>query len=180
MSYALLLQAAAFAADKHTGQHRKDAERSPYINHPLQVAAVLAVEAGIEETSTLVAALLHDTVEDTNTTLAELEAAFGPEVAGIVAEVTDDKSLPQQERKELQVQHAPHISRQAKLVKMADKICNVRDIGGRPPADWLQARRVEYLDWTERVVAGCRGVNQRLERLYDEALEAARRRVEGA
>lgn len=180
MSYALLLQAAAFAADRHTGQHRKDAERSPYINHPLQVAAVLAVEAGIEETSTLVAALLHDTVEDTNTTLAELEAAFGPEVAGIVAEVTDDKSLPQQERKELQVQHAPHISRQAKLVKMADKICNVRDIGGRPPADWLQARRVEYLDWTERVVAGCRGVNQRLERLYDEALEAARRRVEGA
>lgn len=180
MSYALLLQAAAFAADRHTGQHRKDAERSPYINHPLQVAAVLAVEAGIEETSTLVAALLHDTVEDTDTTLAELEAAFGPEVAGIVAEVTDDKSLPQQERKELQVQHAPHISRQAKLVKMADKICNVRDIGGRPPADWLQARRVEYLDWTERVVAGCRGVNQRLERLYDEALEAARRRVEGA
>jgi len=180
MSYALLLQAAAFAADRHTGQHRKDAERSPYINHPLQVAAVLAVEAGIEETSTLVAALLHDTVEDTDTTLAELEAAFGPEVAGIVAEVTDDKSLPQQERKELQVQHAPHISRQAKLVKMADKICNVRDIGGRPPADWLQARRVEYLDWTERVVAGCRGVNQRLERLYDEALEAARRRVGGA
>lgn len=180
MSYALLLRAAVFAADRHTGQHRKDAERSPYINHPLQVAAVLAVEAGIEETPILVAALLHDTVEDTNTTLAELEAAFGPEAAGIVAEVTDDKSLSKEERKELQVQHAPRISRQAKLVKMADKICNVRDIGGRPPADWPLARRTEYLDWTERVVAGCRGVDARLERLYDEALEAARRRVEGA
>jgi len=180
MSYALLLRAAVFAAEKHKGQRRKDAQRSPYINHPLEVAAVLAVEADIEETAVLVAALLHDTVEDTDTTLAELGKVFGSEVAAIVAEVTDDKSLPQQERKALQVQHAPYISRQAKLVKVADKICNVRDIGGRPPADWPRARRIEYLDWTERVVAGCRGMNERLERVYDEALAAARRRVEEA
>ena len=179
MSYALLLRAAVFAAEKHTGQRRKDADRSPYINHPLQVAAVLVVEAGIEEGPVLAAALLHDTVEDTEATLADLEAAFGPEIAGIVAEVTDDKSLPKQRRKDLQVIHAPHLAREAKLVKIADKICNVRDIAGKPPANWSHVRRVEYLDWTESVVAGCRGVNERLERLYDETLADARLRVQG-
>lgn len=179
MSYAQLLRAAVFAAEKHTGQYRKDAQHSPYINHPLQVAAALAVEAGIEETPVLVAALLHDTVEDTDTTPAELDAVFGPEIASIVAEMTDDKSLSKEERKEQQVLHAPHISRYAKLIKIADKICNVRDIGDKPPADWPRARRVEYLDWTERVVAGCRGVDERLERLYDEALVSARRTLQG-
>jgi guanosine-3',5'-bis(diphosphate) 3'-pyrophosphohydrolase len=179
MSYALVLQAAVFAAAKHTGQHRKDASRSPYINHPLEVSAVLAVEAGIEDERVLAAALLHDTVEDTDTTLHELEAAFGPEIAGFVAEVTDDKKLPKAQRKDLQVSHAPHLSPQAKLIKLADKICNVRDITYRPPANWPPARRIEYVDWTERVIAGCRGTNAQMERIYDETLAAARRTLQG-
>src|SRR5688500_14203977 len=133
---ALIMDAASFAADRHRGQRRKDAEASPYINHPLALARILANEGGVTDTAVLVAALLHDTVEDTETTIEEIEARFGPEVAGIVAEVTDDKSLAPAERKRLQVVKAASKSDGAKLVKLADKTCNLRDLGATPPVEW--------------------------------------------
>ncbi len=178
MSYARIFRAAVFAAHKHKGQIRKNTGGSPYINHPLRVAEVLSAEGGVEEEPVLVAALLHDTVEDTSATLAEIEAEFGADIAGFVDEVTDDKGLPDHERKELQVVHAPHLSRQAKLIKIADKICNVRDIAADPPAGWKRQRRAEYVDWAERVIAGCRGINATLERLFDEAAADARAALE--
>ncbi len=171
----VLLEAANFAADKHRDQRRKGAEASPYINHPLAVACLLAQEAGVEDEALLVAALLHDTVEDTDTTFEELEADFGPTVRGVVEEVTDDKSLPKKERKALQVKHAPDASTAAKQLKIADKVCNVRDITDRPPAGWSQSRKAEYLSWTEDVVRGCRGVNDALDAVYDRAVSEARR-----
>jgi GTP diphosphokinase / guanosine-3',5'-bis(diphosphate) 3'-diphosphatase len=164
-----VFEALQFAARKHRDQRRKDPEASPYINHPIALASILWVEAGVEETDAICAALLHDTVEDTETTEAELVERFGAKIASIVMEVTDDKSLPKTERKELQVAHAPHLSREAKLVKLADKISNVRDVGSSPPSDWPLARRREYFDWARRVVEGLRGVNPRLEMLFDEA-----------
>ena len=166
----LLLKAARFSAEKHRDQRRKDSHASPYINHPLQVAETLASIGGVEDVSLLVAALLHDTVEDTGTRPEEIEADFGAEVLFLVMEVTDDKSLPKPERKRLQVEHAPHKSHRAKLLKLADKICNVNDILNTPPADWSLQRRREYLLWTEQVVAGLRGASPRLERRYDELL----------
>ncbi len=172
---AALLEAATFAADKHRHQRRKDAEASPYINHPLAVACLLATGAGVRDEALLVAALLHDTVEDTETTFAELEENFGPEVRGIVEEVTDDKSLPKRKRKALQVARAPHASVAARQLKIADKICNIRDIADRPPADWSQSRKAEYLLWTEEVVRGCRGVNAALDAVYDQATKEARK-----
>lgn len=147
-SISLLLKAAVFAADKHRNQRRKNAEASPYINHPIALADVLANEGGVHDPAVLCAALLHDTVEDTETTAAELEAAFGPEIAGIVLEVTDDKSLPKDARKRLQIEHAAHASPKAKLVKLADKICNLRDILAPPPEDWPPARKQAYFDWS--------------------------------
>ena len=176
-SPATLLRAATFAAEKHRHQRRKDAEASPHINHPLAVASVLAVEASVRDEALLVAALLHDTVEDTKTTFSELEAAFGSTVRCLVEEVTDDKSLPKEVRKSLQVAHAPSASPSAKQLKIADKICNIRDITESPPSDWSEERKAEYLAWTERVVAGCRGVNPSLDRVYDAALLAARRKL---
>ena len=170
---ARLLAAIQFAAEKHRHQRRKDAEASPYINHPIAVAATLA-EAGVTDLDTLMAAVLHDTIEDTETTPAELAERFGTAVRDIVLEVTDDKRLPKAERKRLQVEHAPAASTAAKLVKLGDKICNVRDITHSPPPDWPLARRVEYLGWTEQVIAGCRGSSAELERRYDEALRAGR------
>ena len=162
-------KALAFAAEKHRHQRRKDRDASPYINHPIALAAVLANEAGIEDSRVLMAALLHDTLEDTDATEQELVRLFGKEVADIVLEVTDDKSLPKAERKRLQVEHAPHISRRAKLVKLADKICNLRDLAARPPADWFVERKQAYFDWAKDVVAGLRGVHPGLEHLFDEA-----------
>ena len=159
----------AFAAEKHRHQRRKDRDASPYINHPIALAAVLADEAGIEDNRVLMAALLHDTLEDTDATEQELVRLFGREVADIVLEVTDDKSLPKAERKRLQVEHAPHVSRRAKLVKLADKICNLRDLAVRPPADWLVERKQAYFDWAKAVVDGLRGVHPGLEHLFDEA-----------
>jgi guanosine-3',5'-bis(diphosphate) 3'-pyrophosphohydrolase len=164
-----VLQALAFAADKHRDQRRKEASASPYINHPIALANLLLNEAGVEDERVLVAALLHDTLEDTETTAPELVRLFGNEIANIVREVSDDKALPKPERKRLQVAYAAHISRQAKLVKLADKICNLRDITASPPADWSTARKREYFDWAKAVVDGLRGVNPELEHLFNEA-----------
>lgn len=164
----LVLRAAAFAAVKHRTQRRKDADASPYINHPLALANVLANEGGVNDAHVLAAALLHDTVEDTDTSLDELQREFGAEIAAIVAEVTDDKSLPKQERKRLQVSKAGSKSNAAKLVKLADKISNLRNITSSPPADWVTDRKSEYFDWAADVVAGLRGVNPTLEAVFDD------------
>jgi guanosine-3',5'-bis(diphosphate) 3'-pyrophosphohydrolase len=166
---ALLLRALAFAAHKHRDQRRKDAQASPYINHPIALADVLVNEGAVTDVEVISAALLHDTVEDTATTPEELEKAFGPRIARIVAEVTDDKALAKAERKRLQVEHAASISREAKLVKLADKICNLRDVLERPPARWDLQRRLEYFDWAKSVVDRLRGVHPRLEKAFDEA-----------
>jgi len=168
-SVATVLAASAFAAHKHRDQRRKGADASPYINHPIAVANVLANEAGITDASILAAALLHDTIEDTATTPQELEAAFGAEVASIVLEVTDDKTLPKQERKRLQIEHAAALSKQAKVVKLADKICNVRDMSQLPPVDWSLERRADYFIWAKQVVDPMRGVCPVLEALFDAA-----------
>ena len=164
-----LVDAIAFAADKHRRQRRKDAEASPYINHPIALARVLTVEAGLTDPILLAAAVLHDTLEDTETTYEELRERFGDAVASVVLEVTDDQTLPKAVRKRLQIEHAAHISRRAKLVKLADKTCNVRDVASSPPHGWPLRRRREYFDWARTVVKRMRGTNRKLERLFDEA-----------
>jgi len=166
---AALVDALAFAADKHRDQRRKDAEASPYINHPIALARILAVEGGVQDALVLRAAVLHDTIEDTQTSYEELAARFGGEVADVVREVTDDKSLPKAERKQLQIVHAAGLSRAAKLVKLADKIANLRDVAEHPPAQWPLERRREYFEWAKRVVDGLRGTHDKLEAAFDAA-----------
>ncbi len=168
------LMALAFAAEKHKNQRRKDAEASPYINHPIALANVLAVEGGIVNNDVLCAAILHDTIEDTDTTEQELREKFGRKVTGIVLEVTDDKNLPKDIRKQLQIDHAAHASHEAKLVKLADKICNLRDILASPPKDWSLQRKKEYFKRADDVVAGLRGSNAKLEKIFTGLLEAGR------
>jgi guanosine-3',5'-bis(diphosphate) 3'-pyrophosphohydrolase len=163
------IRAVDFAAAKHRNQRRKDEEASPYINHPIALTRVLKVEAGVSDLDVLSAALLHDTIEDTETTHEELAREFGARIAGIVAEVSDDTTLPKEQRKRLQVEHAPSLSREAKLVKLADKICNVRDMVDAPPAHWPLARRQEYFDWAKDVVDRLRGTHAKLEDLFDRA-----------
>jgi len=162
-----LIEAVAFAAHKHRDQRRKDVSASPYINHPIALANVLANEGGVTDLVALCAAVLHDTVEDTDTTESELIERFGPEIASAVMEVTDDKSLDKAERKALQIEHARHMSHAAKLVKLADKISNLRDILASPPADWPVERKQAYFDWAANVVAGLRGANPKLEAVFD-------------
>ena len=172
-----LLEAASFAAQRHTGHKRKGSAGEPYINHPMEVANMLANVGNVDDYDVLIAALLHDTVEDTGTKTEEIAERFGERVSGIVAEVTDDKSLPKQERKRLQIEHAAHLSPEAKLVKLGDKISNIRDVSNNPPADWDIKRRRDYIDWGEKVVAGLRGTNPALEALFDEAVRAAREKL---
>lgn len=164
-----ILEALQFAAHKHRDQRRKDPEASPYINHPIALANILWREAAVHEPRVIRAALLHDTIEDTDTTLDELRQRFGAAVAGIVAEVTDDKSLDKAARKRLQVEHAAHLSREAKLVKLADKIANLRDVASSPPAAWPLERQREYFDWAKAVIDALRGAHPPLESLFDEA-----------
>ena len=146
------VRALAFASRKHSHQRRKDGDASPYINHPIALVSILAVEAGIHDRDTLCAALLHDTIEDTDTSVEELVETFGSPIASLVQEVTDDKQLPKVERKLLQVEHAAHLSPKAREVKLADKIANLRDVADNPPVDWPLARRQEYFGWAKEVV----------------------------
>jgi guanosine-3',5'-bis(diphosphate) 3'-pyrophosphohydrolase len=173
-----LFGALRFAAHKHSRQRRKDSDATPYINHPIAVAEVLVRVAGVTDLTTLQAAILHDTLEDTQTTLRELAEHFGQEVRSLVQELTDDRSLPKEERKRLQIEHAPHLSVAAKRIKLADKICNLGDITPTQPADWPMQRKQDYLDWAERVVAGCRGCSVELERHFDAVLKERRQTLE--
>lgn len=168
MGTSTIIKAARFVAEKHKNQRRKDADASPYINHPLALASVLAVEGCIDDPEVICAALLHDTIEDTETTADELIAVFGEAITGIVLEVTDDKTLDKATRKEEQIRHAAQSSDKAKLVKLADKISNLRDILASPPAGWSSQRKWEYFDWAARVVAEVRGVHPDLESVFDD------------
>lgn len=169
-STGLFLKAIHFSANKHRDQRRKDELRSPYINHPIDVTRRLWEIGEVRDPATLISAVLHDTLEDTQTTHHEISSLFGEEVLSIVLEVTDDKSLPKQQRKRLQIEHAPHISHKAKLIKLADKSCNLYDLIYSPPRQWTFERRQRYLLWTEQVVAGLRCTNSALEQVYDEIL----------
>ena len=170
---AVLLAALGFAAEKHRHQRRKDEQASPYINHPIAVAETLVKIGGITDTATIVAAILHDTIEDTETTEQELVGRFGVRVATIVGEVSDDQNLSYDERKRRQVDHAGELSEAARLVKLGDKICNVSDITLTPPATWSGARKTEYVRWAREVVAQIRGTNAALESHFDSIAERA-------
>ncbi len=164
----ILLKALAFAAHKHKDQRRRDVDTSPYINHPISLADILCNEGHITDIETICGALLHDTVEDTETTAEELENEFGRAIRDIVMDVTDDTTLSKAERKQAQIDHAAHISDKAKLVKLADKISNLRDVLDNAPADWSLQRRQEYFDWARKVIDEVRGAHQGLETLFDE------------
>ena len=174
---AKLLEAASFAAQKHSFQKRKGNDAAPYINHPLEVVNILANVGKVEDYDVLIAALLHDTIEDTKTTEEEITKLFGETVCGYVLEVTDDKTLPKAERKRLQIEHAPHLSTGAKLIKLGDKISNIRDVSENPPDDWSKQRRVEYIEWGEKVINGLRGTNEGLEKHFDELIESAKAKI---
>ena len=174
---AKLIQAINFAAKKHTGQKRKGADEQPYINHPLEVLSLLANVGKIEDVNVLTAAVLHDVIEDTETTAEEITKLFGADVCEIVLEVSDDKSLPKATRKQLQIEHAPNLSHGAKYIKLADKISNIRDVSENPPDDWSIERRREYVEWGEQVVAGLSGVNENLENHFDRLVETARQNL---
>jgi guanosine-3',5'-bis(diphosphate) 3'-pyrophosphohydrolase len=171
---ATIFRALQFSARKHVVHRRKGGRDVPYINHPIDVATQLVTVGGVTDPETLSAALLHDTVEDTDTTSEELEAEFGPVIAGLVAEVTDDPALSSAQRKTRQEIEAPAKSPRARMIRLADKTCNVRDIGRAPPPSWSYERRMEYYAWATRVVAGLRGANAGLERSFDEAVATAR------
>ncbi|XP_014276417.1 guanosine-3',5'-bis(diphosphate) 3'-pyrophosphohydrolase MESH1 isoform X2 [Halyomorpha halys] len=160
-----------FCAIKHRFQKRKDPEGTPYINHPIGVANILVEEGGITDSDVLMAALLHDTVEDTDTTFDEIEKHFGSKIRGIVCEVTDDKSLPKEARKLMQIEHAPVSSFEAKLVKLADKLYNLRDLQRVTPVGWSEQRVKEYYAWSAQVIEGLRGTNEAIENELDKILK---------
>ena len=166
----LLIKALTFAAAKHRNQRRKNVDGSPYINHPISLVHILCNEVHITDINVICCALLHDTVEDTETTAEELAIEFGQEISDIVMEVTDDKTIAaKQKRKQLQIEHAPHISNPAKLLKLADKISNLRDLAVDPPATWSLQRQREYFDWAKQVIDQLRGTHAELEELFDQA-----------
>lgn len=178
IDFSRFMKALQFAARKHRDQRRKGGSAAPYINHLVSVTEILWRVGGVRDTDILTAAMLHDTVEDTGTTPEEIAAVFGETVRSLVMEATDDKSLPKQERKRLQIVNAPHKSPGARKIKLADKISNVTEIVQDPPKDWSYERRSEYLDWTRQVIDGLRGQNPELEAYYDATLADAKRLLE--
>jgi len=149
-----ILSAALFAAEKHAGQRRKGDAAEPYVNHLIEVAALVAMALPEPDTNVVIAALLHDSIEDAGVTAEDLALRFGADVADLVSEVTDDKSLPKQERKRLRVENAPKKTPRAQMIKLADKISNLRSMLSSPPANWDFERKKEYFTWARRVVDG--------------------------
>jgi len=173
-----LLKAFKFAAHKHQHQRRKSEAAVPYINHLIAVADILCEIGGVRDIDIIAAGILHDTIEDTDTSPDELDAEFGPRVLSIVEEVTDDKDLPKQVRKRLQIERAGKASIEARHVKLADKICNVQDLIESPPAEWPLERQIQYVDWAESVITGLRGSNEQLEQYFDEVCSKVRKHLE--
>jgi (p)ppGpp synthase/HD superfamily hydrolase len=169
-----ITRALDFAARKHVHHRRKGLAAEPYINHLAEVALLLAEATDGKDTELVIAGLLHDCIEDQGVTFGELAELFGADVAGLVAEVTDDKSLQKAERKRLQVAHAPHKSERARMLKIADKTSNLRSMKSSPPKHWDEQRRREYFEWARAVVAGCRGVSAFLEARFDEAYRSGK------
>jgi len=164
-----ILAAAHFAAEKHAQQKRKGENGEPYFNHLLEVAELVAASSPQLDVELVMAAFLHDTVEDTGVTLQELEQQFGKDVADLVAEVTDDKSLPKETRKQLQVEHTPEKSPRAQTLKLADKISNLRAIIASPPVGWSRERKQQYFEWARQVVSGIASPNEFLKSEFDKA-----------
>jgi (p)ppGpp synthase/HD superfamily hydrolase len=168
-----IMEAADTAARWHVHQRRKGQAAEPYINHLLEVALLVTTATEGREPDVVIAALLHDSVEDQGIAIESIASAYGRKVADIVTEVTDDKSLPKAERKRLQVKTAAHKSREARLIKLADKTSNVRAIANSPPPDWSLERRLEYVRWAREVVAQLRGTSPWLEQQFNEAADHA-------
>ena len=172
-----VMRAADAAARWHVNQRRKGAAQEPYITHLLEVAMLVAEATAGADPNLIVAALLHDTIEDQGVTREEIAAQFNDDVAGLVVEVTDDKKLPKAERKRLQIEHAPKLTPRAKLLKIADKISNLRSVTTSSPADWPMQRRGDYVVWTSKVVQGLRGASDLLEQEFDRAAADAERAI---
>ena len=166
-----ILQAALFAAEKHAWQRRKGVDGAPYVNHLIEVAQMVSMALTEPDTDLVIAALLHDVVEDVGVTTEELATYFGSDVAQLVAEVTDDKSLPKQERKRLQIANAPKKSVRAQMIKLADKTSNLRAILTSPPADWNLERKQQYFEWAKRVVEALPAPNPMLKAEFDRVLQ---------
>ena len=174
----LIEKALAFATEKHKNQTRQNQEKSPYIVHPIEVRHILSELGGVKDAEVLAAALLHDTLEDTSTTREELIKNFGQRVCSLVEEVSDDKTLPRQTRKDLQIQHAPQLSEGAVLIKLGDKISNVTDITHTPPTNWDRSRCLEYFDWAEKVINNCPKVNTSLEKYFKYSIQKGREKLQ--
>jgi len=164
-----ITRALDFAARKHVGHRRKGLAAEPYINHLAEVALLLAEATNGEDAELVMAGLLHDCIEDQGVKFEDLAELFGADVAGLVGDVTDDKSLEKAERKRLQVEHAPHKSDRARMLKIADKISNLHSMSSSPPKEWDVKRKQQYFEWAKAVVVGCRGVSASLEAKFDEA-----------
>jgi (p)ppGpp synthase/HD superfamily hydrolase len=164
-----IMVAARFAAEKHAQQKRKGQNAEPYFNHLLEVAELIAASSRDLDVELMMAAFLHDTVEDTGVTLQELEQRFGKDVAALVAEVTDDKSLPKETRKQLQVEHTPEKSPRAQTLKLADKISNLRAVVASPPVGWSLERKRQYFEWARQVISGISSPNEYLKSEFDKA-----------
>src|SRR5215472_19104185 len=172
-----VLRAADAAARWHVNQRRKGAAQEPYVTHLLEVAALVAEATAGTDPNLIVAALLHDTIEDQGVTREEIAAQFNDDVANLVLEVTDNKKLPKAERKQLQIKNAPKLTPRAKILKLADKISNLRSLATSPPADWPMRRRSDYVIWTTEVVRGLRGASGLLEQEFDRAAADAERTI---
>ncbi|MDY6868900.1 MAG: HD domain-containing protein [Chloroflexota bacterium] len=173
-----IFEAINYAARKHHGQVRKDHRGSPYVTHPIAVANAIWGVGNISDEFTLICAILHDTIEDTDTKESEIKECFGEDVLSVVLEVSDDKSQEKMERKRQQVIHAPHLSEAARLIKLSDKLVNCRDILQSPPKNWSLTRRQEYIQWAADVVAEIRGTNDALESAFDQMLRDAEEQLE--
>lgn len=170
-----VLRAADAAARWHVHQRRKGAAEEPYVNHLLEVAMLVAEATNGQDPDLVIAALLHDAIEDQEVPRSVIAEMFGEQVTALIEEVTDDKTVEKQERKRRQVETAARKSQRAKILKLADKTSNLNAVAASPPPDWTVKRRLEYVRWAREVAAGLKGVSSWLEEEFEQAAKGAER-----
>ncbi|EFO18322.1 hypothetical protein LOAG_10172 [Loa loa] len=166
----LIIEAVDLAARRHRQQRRKDAAQTPYVNHPIGVAYILTSEGQITDTTTIIAAILHDIVEHTKTTDEEIRKMFGDEIADIVKECTMVRSMKREARMKSELEKASKLSHKAKLVQLADKLNNIRDIERGTPLGWTKQHVTEYIIFAKDLLSKIRGIHGPLESALDDII----------
>jgi (p)ppGpp synthase/HD superfamily hydrolase len=164
-----LFEALEYASKLHKDQRRKGNGGSPYVNHLIEVASLLSRVAEVTDHEVIIAAILHDVLEDTEAREGDIFDRFGGTVLAYVKHVTDDKLLSLEKRRIAQLKSIENSSSQIQLIKLADHCSNIASL----PPSWDRARLESYISWSHSIAVHCYSASEELAKVYKKRYDSA-------